>query len=73
MKMKRWNDGGSQQEFGLSRGNQTRDDKKPETGKTRPQTNLVTCSHAHVFSPFSFSFLVFKRIKMYLNFGLDYN
>lgn len=71
MEMERWNDGGSQQqqEFGSSGGNQTRDDKKP--GKTRPQTNLVTCGHAHDFSSFSFSFLVFKIIKIYLNFELQ--
>jgi hypothetical protein len=75
MKMERWNDGGSgsQQEFGSSRGNQTRDDKKPKRGKTRPQTNLVTCGHAHAFSSFSFSFLVVKLKELKCISISDYN
>lgn len=30
----------------------------------RPQTDLVTCGHAHVFF---LSFLVFKRIKIFIS------
>jgi hypothetical protein len=62
MEMESWNDGGSQQE--LSRGNQTRDDKKP--GKTRPATTNQS-RHMWSRSRFFLSFLVFKRIKIFIS------
>ena len=57
MEMERWNDGGSQQEFGSSRGDQTRDDKKTENGGKRDHkpisSHMVTLT---LFPPFLLHF-----------------